>query len=88
MLSAVFIIILLQICSARPEPLSDSSVKSSNSPTLERLNVNSVVYELVNRVNRDAAFVSGRCLEELSMISEGIKEKEIWSFKRKWLSTN
>lgn len=45
---------------------------------------NSLLYELTNTVTKaDIDFDSTRCREELLMIKEGIREKDVWTFRRK-----
>lgn len=84
MIASLAFLIFLQICSANSKIHSESCEKSCFHREL--FNSNSVIDELVNKVSA-FAFESDRCKEELLLIKDGIRKKEIWAFKRK-LQTN
>lgn len=83
----VFLFILLQTtCSVYSEVCesSDTCNKGSNNTdsNSEILNSNSFIHHLVNTA-AGIDFDSSRCRHELSLIKEGIREKDLWASKRK-----
>lgn len=89
MKSLAFPIIFLQIC------LVFSAVCNDESCDKNRLNISntadesykffittSIIYDLSNIV-LDIDSESTRCGEDLMLIKEGVRKKELWAFKRK-----
>jgi hypothetical protein len=82
--------LLVQICSSNTEAICVTcnnrlNVSSNNGTYHSFFSVEeSIVYDLTIAANDDdIAFFSRRCREELMLIKEGIRLKDIWAFKRK-----
>lgn len=87
--SLVFFLIFLQICSVYSEVVCEESCEkfcniSNKADSSEKFSVlNSVIYELTN-ILPAIDIQSDLCHEELLLIKDGIREKEVWALKRKY----
>lgn len=94
MKSVAFFVILFQIYSVFAsqkifgESCEKSSIFSGTSDSFSHkfLGFDSVVYELVNNLG-DTSFESNRCIDELTLIKDGIHANDVWALKRKFESS-
>lgn len=89
----VLLLTVLQICSSYSELHKESSDEKSGTSTeingenpLKISVLNSIIYGLTNilPVNGDEL---NQCEQELSIIKEGIRKKDIWALKREYART-
>lgn len=86
----LLLLIVLQICSTYSEVnkesgdgKSDTSGKKYRKSRSELLVLNSIAYELTNVVLGNDSELN-QCEQELQLIKEGIKRKDLWALKSKY----
>lgn len=88
MKSLAFPLIFLQISLAFSEVCNNEScdknqLNITDGESYKFFITTSIIYDLSNIVLGDDFESTTRCGEELMLIKEGVRKKELWAFKRK-----